>query len=274
MQASFSVIIPTWNRAHTIVRAIESALGQSPPVLEILVCDDGSTDDTETIVAHIANRDARVRWVPGERGGCPAIPRNRGLREGRGEWVAFLDSDDAWLPGKLEAQLEAARALGTLAVCSNAIRVAADGRESGPLLDWQNPRLRFGDLLAVNRVVCSSCVLHRSLLAKTGGFPEGPEFKAIEDYVLWLRVAALTDFAYCQDALVHYWDDPEGSIRAGQTIDPETQRALVLAATRSWLRNCELGAARRISALASIGLARTRFAVTALARRLKHGPAR
>jgi glycosyltransferase involved in cell wall biosynthesis len=266
------VIIPTWNRARTIQRAIDSALQQTLPVLEILVCDDGSTDDTESIVASIAKHDARVRWIAGERGGRPAIPRNRGLRESRGNWLAFLDSDDAWLPGKLEAQLDAARGLRTLAVCSNAIRVAADGRESGALLDWSRPRLTFGDLLTANRVVCSSCVLHRSLLAKAGGFPEEPEFKAVEDYVLWLRVAALADLAYCRGALVHYWDDPEGSIRSEQSIPPETQKTLVLAATRAWLLNGELGAARRMSALARVGLAQIRFAVERLTRRLKDGP--
>ena len=185
--------------------------------------------------------------------------------------MAFLDSDDAWLPGKLEAQLDAARGLRTLAVCSNAIRVAADGRESGALLDWSRPRLMFSDLLTANRVVCSSCVLHRSLLAKAGGFPEEPEFKAVEDYVLWLRVAALTDFAYCRDALVHYYDDPQASIRSEQSIPPETQRRLVLAASTAWLLNSELGAPRRISALASVGLAQIRLAVAALARRLRHG---
>jgi glycosyltransferase involved in cell wall biosynthesis len=274
VQPGVSVVIPTWNRARTIRQAIDSALQQSLPVLEVLVCDDGSTDDTESIVAHIAERDARVRWVSGGRGGRPAIPRNRGLRERGGEWVAFLDSDDAWLPGKLSVQIEAARTLGTLAVCSNATRVATGGRELGSLLDWHRPRLKFGDLLAVNRVVCSSCVVHGSLLTKTGGFPEEPEFKAIEDYVLWLRVAALTDFAFCEDALVHYWDDPEGSIRGGQTIEPETQRALVFAATTRWLLNGELGAARRASALASVGLARSRLAFADFARHLKHGTAR
>ena len=266
MQPSVSVVIPTWNRAHTIQRAIESALQQSLPVFEVLVCDDGSSDDTESAVASIAKRDERVRWIVGERAGRPAIPRNRGFRECRGEWVAFLDSDDEWVPGKLEVQLKAAWRFGVGAVCSNATRVTAGGLELGALLDWSRPRLTFGELLTVNRVVCSSCVLHRSLLAKTGGFPEGQEFKAVEDYALWLRVAALMDFAYCRDALVRYCDDPKTSIRSEQSIPPEMQKRLVLAATSQWLRGAEIGAFRRIPKLVGLSLSRIRADLTSLGR--------
>ena len=176
--------------------------------------------------------------------------------------MAFLDSDDEWVPDKLEAQLKVARRLGAGAVCSNASRVTADGLELGTLLDWSRPRLTFGELLEVNRVVCSSCVLHRSLLAKTGGFPEGPEFKAVEDYALWLRVAALMDFAYCRDALVRYRDDPKTSIRSEQSIPPETQKRMVLAATSLWLRRAEIGAFRRIPRLVGLSLARIRANLT------------
>jgi len=271
MRASVSVIIPTWNRAHTIRRAIDSALQQSVRVLEVLVCDDGSTDESESIVSNIAARDSRVRWIAGERGGRPAIPRNRGLRESRGEWLAFLDSDDDWVPGKLETQLEAANRVGARAACSNATRVAVDGHALGALLDWNRPRLTFGDLMAVNRVVCSSCVIHRSLLAKIGGFPEGPEFKAVEDYALWLRVAALTDFAYCRDTLVHYCDDPEASIRSKQSIAPEKQRRLVLAATGDWLRKSEIDPSHRFAALAILVFTQGRSAAAALARRMRYG---
>jgi len=143
---SVSVVIPTWNRADRLVEAIRSALEQSAPVLEVLICDDGSTDDSAERVATLAAVDPRVRWLPGARGGRPAIPRNRGIAASRGEWLAFLDSDDTWLPGKLEAQLAAARGQGCAAVSSNALRMV-DGRDAGPLLAWPRPLLRFGDLL-------------------------------------------------------------------------------------------------------------------------------
>src|SRR5262249_7122187 len=102
-EPSVSVIIPTWNRAATVMAAVESALAQTHAPLEVLVCDDGSSDDSAQRVGALP--DPRVRWLPGPRGGRPAIPRNRGIAAARGEWLAFLDSDDEWLPDKLERQL-------------------------------------------------------------------------------------------------------------------------------------------------------------------------
>ena len=236
LMPSVSVIIPTWNRGHMIRKAIESALSQGPPVAEVLVCDDGSTDNTAEVVTAIARHDSRLRWLPGERAGLPAIPRNRGIKESRGDWLAFLDSDDTWEPSKIREQLEAAQRLGCLAACSNALRLLPDGREAGLLLDWHRPILKLSDLLSVNRIVCSSCIVHRSVLDRTGGFPSGPNFKAAEDYALWLRVAATTKFAYCPVPLVRYTDDPETSIRANQPLKPVLLQELILSSLEQWLR--------------------------------------
>ena len=267
---SVSVIIPTWNRAHTLPRAIESVLSQSLPILEVLICDDGSTDGTAEAVMAMARQDPRIRWLPGERGGRPAIPRNRGIRESRGEWLAFLDSDDAWEQDKIAVQLGAAQRLDCLAVCSNALRVFPDGREAGPLLDWNRPLLKFSNLLAVNRVVCSSCVVHRSVLERTGGFPAGTDFKAIEDYALWLRVAAITRFAYCSVPLVRYRDDPESSVRARQDLSPASQKILVLQNLAVWLRSCPGVLPGRRGALARVGLARSWDATRLSTNRMGH----
>ena len=77
-QPAVSVIIPTWNRAATVVAAVESALAQTHAPLEVLVCDDGSTDDSEQRIRALSDR--RVRWLPGPRGGRPAIPRKASAR--------------------------------------------------------------------------------------------------------------------------------------------------------------------------------------------------
>jgi GT2 family glycosyltransferase len=98
-----SVVIPTFNRARTVVRAVESVLAQTVPVLEVIVVDDGSDDDTAGICSAMP---APVRYVR-QRNAGPAAARNRGMRETRGEYVAFLDSDDVWHPQKLDAQLAA-----------------------------------------------------------------------------------------------------------------------------------------------------------------------
>ncbi|MCA9054139.1 MAG: glycosyltransferase family 2 protein [Planctomycetaceae bacterium] len=100
-----SVVVPTFNRARHIAEAIESALAQSWDQLEVLVVDDGSTDDTADIVADLIRRDDRVRYFAQPNGGVSAA-RNRALGEAQGAFIAFLDSDDAWLPWKLEVQME------------------------------------------------------------------------------------------------------------------------------------------------------------------------
>ncbi len=98
------MIVPAYNRARLTLRAIRSALDQTYADLEVIVVDDGSTDGTREAVAGVG--DERVRYVWQENSGLPAA-RNRGMAEARGEFFAFLDSDDAWLPAKIEAQLSA-----------------------------------------------------------------------------------------------------------------------------------------------------------------------
>jgi glycosyltransferase involved in cell wall biosynthesis len=105
-----SVVIPVYNRASTIGRAIESALAQTVPPLEVVVVDDGSTDDTSGVVATMAARDVRIRLLRAKvnRGGAAA--RNLGLAAAKAELVAFLDSDDEWLPQHLERRISALQA--------------------------------------------------------------------------------------------------------------------------------------------------------------------
>lgn len=176
-----SVVIPTWNRGPLLEQAVRSVLAQTESRLEVLVCDDGSSDDTAARVARLA--DPRVRWLPGPRQGRPAPARNRGIAAARGAWVAFLDSDDTWRADKVAVQLARADDLGTAAVASNATRI---GRGGSPTDFFKTlpERLRLADLLRVNGVICSSMVVRRAVLDATGGFPEEPEFTAFEDYCL------------------------------------------------------------------------------------------
>ncbi|MEZ5941931.1 MAG: glycosyltransferase [Planctomycetaceae bacterium] len=103
-QPLVSVIVPTYNRALYISEAIESALSQTHPNVEILIVDDGSKDNTPEIVAELAARDARVRYFRQENAGVSAA-RNKAILESRGDFIAFLDSDDVWHPWKIELQL-------------------------------------------------------------------------------------------------------------------------------------------------------------------------
>ena len=100
MSPSFTVGIPLYNRRHCIERAVASTLEQDHPPLEVIVVDDGSTDGSGDLVDALARRDPRVRCIRQPNAGS-GVARNRVLAEARGEWIAFLDSDDRWLPNKL-----------------------------------------------------------------------------------------------------------------------------------------------------------------------------
>ena len=101
-----SVIIPTYNRAGFLPRAIKSVLNQIFQDFEIIVVDDGSTDNTEQVVRNFQNRDKRIKYIWQEQSGGPSKPKNTGIKAARGRYIAFLDSDDEWFPEKLEKQLE------------------------------------------------------------------------------------------------------------------------------------------------------------------------
>lgn len=233
-EPTVSVIIPTWNRAPTLLAAVQSALAQEPPPLEILICDDGSSDTSQALVQGLG--DARVRWLAGPHQGRPAIARNRGIAASRGLWLAFLDSDDRWQPGKLAAQLRCAERSGHRASCSNAARFTDARPHEGGQLVVTHPRARltFWDLLVTNSVVCSSAMFHRSLLQEVGGFPEQVELIALEDYCLWLRIASLTDFDFVAKPLVAYRDEPAASVRSRHVQHRFEQKRRVVRSYLDW----------------------------------------
>jgi glycosyltransferase involved in cell wall biosynthesis len=195
-----SVVIPAWNAADTIGPTIESVRAQSHPHLEILVADDGSTDSTAAIVRDQANLDPRVRLIEGSHCGHSGAVRNRGLRQARGEFIAFLDADDRWIATKIEDQLAALRRTPSASLCFTQVRTVAPG--TAPALERPLPaetasreflipdaggREAFGDLLARRRSIhTSSLLLRRELAEAIGPFSEAPELIRHQnnDYIL------------------------------------------------------------------------------------------
>ena len=237
MNPAISVIIPTYNHPQVLHRAIESALTQTLATLEIWVCEDGSSAETEQVVNNFGH--AQVKWLPASHAGRPAVPRNRGIRAAQGEWLAFVDDDDAWLPGKLEQQMQLAHATGCRAICTNAWRVQNGKRQGHYFSQPLQRKFNFKQLLRSNMVICSSVLIHRGLLEKARGFPETETLRAIEDYALWLRVAALTDFAYSPEPLLEYTDEPSQSIRK-QGLTVQEQKRRVLQDFLGWARDARL----------------------------------
>jgi len=198
-----SVVIPTYNRAEFLAQAIDSVLSQTCQDFEVIVVDDGSTDDTAQVVSAYGDR---VRYVPIPHSGLPAVARNAGLQVARGEYIAFLDSDDQWLPDKLTGQLEALDPLHNVSlVCSNAL--VWDGETDVPLrTGLPEGRGHSGHVLArlleANFIITSTVVVRRSYLNQVGPFCESRQLRVGEDYDLWLRLAAVSQLLYIPEPLI------------------------------------------------------------------------
>ncbi|MCZ2291213.1 MAG: glycosyltransferase [Burkholderiales bacterium] len=188
-----SVVIPAYNAAWCVRKAIDSALAQDFRAHQIIVVNDGSTDDT---LAVLRSYGEAIRIVDQRNGGM-SNARNAGLRAARGEFVAFLDSDDWWLPGKLGRQVELLRARPELGFCSCAARVEDP---QGRLLNhWECPRWDgsflvhlFGSSADVPGS-CSAVLARRALVEQVGAFDES--LRGAEDPDLWIRLAAVSEYA-------------------------------------------------------------------------------
>jgi glycosyltransferase involved in cell wall biosynthesis len=204
-----SVIIPTYNRAGLLVEAIGSVLIQTLADYELIVVDDGSTDETAGAVAGIG--DPRIRLVAQAHHGLPARARNEGIERARGRYLAFLDSDNLWDATKLADQMAALGERPGWRWCHTGLRcIDMDGHPH----PWQ-PTPRFApegwiaELLLRRRegVNSSSVVVERSFVLEVGGFDE--TFVWGEDYDLWVRLALRSPVACVREPRVRHRIHPE-----------------------------------------------------------------
>lgn len=206
-----SVVIPAYNAAWCVHKAIDSALAQGVDGVELIVVDDGSTDDTATVLAAYGDR---LRVVAQHNGGLSSA-RNAGIAAARAPLVAFLDADDWWLPGKVARQLELMRQRPDVGFSSTAARVESpDGR----LLNlWAAPRWQGSflvHLFGANGDVAgsgSAVMVRRELFDRVGGFDPG--LRSLEDIDMWMRLAAVTDFACLDEPLVVILKRPDSMSR-------------------------------------------------------------
>jgi glycosyltransferase involved in cell wall biosynthesis len=197
-----SVIIPAFNAAAFITETIESVLAQTFTDYDIIVVDDGSTDDTR---ARVQAFGPSVTLLT-QHNGRAAKARNAGVVASASTWIAFLDADDIWMPDKLERQLAMARATQAPLVFADRLNIGA----RGPLPERQSDiqPLSDGDvfehLLTGNFITTSTVLLRRDVFIEVGAFSEDPELPPAEDWDLWLRVASRYPVAACHVPLVNY----------------------------------------------------------------------
>ncbi|MFC1584579.1 glycosyltransferase family 2 protein [Fibrobacterota bacterium] len=181
-----SVIIPVYNRKHTLKRAVDSVLLQDGVDWELVVVDDGSDDGTATLLRQYAG-DGRITVLEQPNRGVSSA-RNAGVRASRAGYLAFLDSDDEWLPGKLKAQMDFFSQSDFRIHQTREIWVRDGVRVNPP----RHLMKREGDLFPASLERCmitpSSAAMTRELFERFGGFDEA--YPACEDYELWLRITA------------------------------------------------------------------------------------
>jgi glycosyltransferase involved in cell wall biosynthesis len=179
-----SVIIPTYNRWPMVGEAVDSVLRQTHRSFEVLVVDDGSTDATVTT---LGGRDARLRVLSQPNRGVAAA-RNAGAKQARGKYLAFLDSDDLWLPRKLELQADFMERTSGVAICQTEELWIRHGVRVNPKVKHRKPS---GDIFRRSLDLCvvspSAVMIAAEVFSRVGGFDES--FPVCEDYDLWLRIA-------------------------------------------------------------------------------------
>lgn len=210
-----SVIIPTFNRETTVVGAVESALRQTHPGIEVIVVDDGSTDGTTKVLEPLADRITVIRQA----NAGPSAARNRGVAASKGGIVAFLDSDDHWTADKIERQVELMERAGPGMCCcvSNATVMGLDGETVGNTFDfagldfhfdegeWTNPQ----DVLATRFLLFNQVVaVRREAFDRVGGFNE--KLRLLEDYELSLRLSSAGTWGVIRQPLVIKYNDTNG----------------------------------------------------------------
>ena len=204
-----SVIIPVFNRAEIIVGTIEDVLRQTYKNLEVVVVDDGSTDETPRRLLGFCKT---IRTVRQDNLG-PAAARNRGIHEARGEIIAFQDSDDSWHPSKIRRQVDLLQKLGASVSCCfcNALLRHPEGEEVSSFhLSMLNPGHSQGVWLNPEEVLATRCLLfnqvvvaRRDALLRVGGFNAGLRY--LEEWDLALKLSMLGPWAFIADPLA-YWN--------------------------------------------------------------------
>ena len=187
-----SIIMPAYNAANYISYSIESVLKQTYPDWELLVVDDGSTDNTADIVKRYTEQDSRIHYL-WQINGRQGKARNKGISVSEGEIIAFLDADDLWLPNKLEDQINALHKTGADLIYSSSYLFAQDFDISVAEILQVNEISLFGQsgfeiLLKKNIIPILTVICKKEAIQKAGGFPEIPVIQNAEDYHLWLKM--------------------------------------------------------------------------------------
>ena len=224
--ASYDVVIPCHNRAHVVADAVESVLAQGHAPSRVIVVDDGSTDASATVIRALAATHDRVQAVILPRNVGASQARNSGVALATGEWVAFLDSDDVWLPRAAEALLAPAVTVGHDIVVGHFARIEGAAPPTLPECGWDGDCIGSG--LASGGVIGPSwSVVRRNLVERVHGFD--PSFHNCNDWDFYTRAAAAGARFVRLDACVAHYRTVAGSRLVNDTTIGERNALRILA---------------------------------------------
>ena len=206
MDELVSIIMPSYNTENYIAASIQSVLDQTYQNWELLLVDDCSTDDTDAVVAPFLS-DARIRYLKNEQNSGAAISRNRALREAKGRWIAFLDSDDLWYPTKLEAQLKFMQSHGYHFSYTNYEELNEAGAQTGVLVSGPKRITKTGMY-----DFCWPGCLTVMYDAEAVGLVQIADIRKNNDYAMWLKVCQKADCYLLDTCLAQYRRGRTGSI--------------------------------------------------------------
>jgi len=183
-----SIIIPTYNRANLLAKSINSVLSQTYKDFELIVVDDGSTDNTSEIVENFKKNDVRIVYIHIDNSGGPAHPKNIGIKKAQGEYIAFLDDDDEWMSTKLEKQISLfENNKDDLAIVS-CDSVVIDDRGEIAVKTSKITNYGLRDLLIKNSIFTGTVLMKASAIQNMDLFDE--QLKFLEDWDMWIRILA------------------------------------------------------------------------------------
>ncbi len=206
MNELVSIIMPSYNTGRFISETIESVLAQTYSNWELIIVDDCSSDDTDDVVSRYLS-DERIRYMKNEVNSGAAVSRNRALREARGRWIAFLDSDDLWMPDKLSKQIEFMDKQGYRFSYTNYSEIDVEGKRNGVTVT--------GPKRVTKRGMFNYCwpgCLTVMYDAKTVGIIQIADIKKNNDYAMWLKVCKKADCYLLNEELALYRRGRAGSI--------------------------------------------------------------
>ena len=229
---NISVIIPTYNRANLIRNTIQGVIDQTYTDWELLIVDDGSTDNTRDIVNQFMSKDSRIKYFYEEASGGPSAPRNLGINNALGKYVAFLDSDDLWFPTKLKKQLDIFEKSNNPKLGIVACYLYVKDYKTGEIISKHDKYYR-GDVIKelMNfdfNVFTSSCIMTKLSILKEVG-PFDTDLNLSEDFDLWLRISdSGYEFDYVPEYLFNYVKHDSNIFYSNNNVNKQKESLLFM----------------------------------------------